>query len=105
MEGLPGDRAARAGRRRRCRPGPAGPRRAGTALNAPAPGHAADPWSPSGNTNVVTLILWRHGQTAFNAGRRFQGQTDVPLNAVGRRQAAVAARFLAALRPDAIFSS
>jgi broad specificity phosphatase PhoE len=29
----------------------------------------------------------------------------VPLNAVGRRQAAVAARFLAALRPDAIFSS
>jgi broad specificity phosphatase PhoE len=49
--------------------------------------------------------LWRHGQTAFNAERRFQGQTDVPLNAVGRQQAATAARFLAALRPDAIFSS
>jgi glucosyl-3-phosphoglycerate phosphatase len=49
--------------------------------------------------------LWRHGQTAFNAERRFQGQTDVPLNAVGRQQAATAARFLAALRPGAIFSS
>ena len=53
----------------------------------------------------MTLVLWRHGQTAFNAERRFQGQTDVPLNAVGREQAARAARFLAALRPDAIFSS
>lgn len=51
------------------------------------------------------LILWRHGQTAYNAERRFQGQTDVPLNAVGRQQAAWAARHLAALRPDAIFSS
>jgi len=49
--------------------------------------------------------LWRHGQTAFNAERRFQGQTDVPLNGVGREQAARAARFLAALRPHAIFSS
>jgi broad specificity phosphatase PhoE len=49
--------------------------------------------------------LWRHGQTVFNAERRFQGQTDVPLNAVGREQAATAARYLAALKPDAIFAS
>jgi broad specificity phosphatase PhoE len=49
--------------------------------------------------------LWRHGQTAFNAERRFQGQTDIPLNAVGREQAARAARYLAALQPDAIFAS
>jgi glucosyl-3-phosphoglycerate phosphatase len=49
--------------------------------------------------------LWRHGQTAFNAERRFQGQTDIPLNDHGREQAAQAARYLAALEPDAIFSS
>ena len=50
-------------------------------------------------------MLWRHGQTTFNAERRFQGQSDVPLNATGLEQAAEAAPYLAALRPDAIFSS
>jgi probable phosphoglycerate mutase len=50
-------------------------------------------------------VLWRHGQTTFNAERRFQGQLDVPLNDLGRSQAALAARYLAALRPGAIFSS
>jgi probable phosphoglycerate mutase len=54
---------------------------------------------------VVRLVLWRHGQTAFNAERRFQGQTDIPLNAVGRQQAERAARYLAALAPDALYSS
>ncbi len=53
----------------------------------------------------MTLILWRHGQTDYNATHRFQGQLDVPLNQVGRDQAAHAARYLAALKPDAIFSS
>jgi len=41
----------------------------------------------------------------FNAERRFQGQTDVPLNDTGLAQAAEAARYIAALEPDAIFSS
>jgi probable phosphoglycerate mutase len=54
---------------------------------------------------TIHLVLWRHGQTTFNAQRRFQGQTDVPLNAVGLLQAERAAPYLAALRPDAIFSS
>jgi glucosyl-3-phosphoglycerate phosphatase len=54
---------------------------------------------------VIKLVLWRHGQTDFNAQRRFQGQTDIPLNAVGLRQAERAAPFLAALGPDALFSS
>jgi probable phosphoglycerate mutase len=49
--------------------------------------------------------LWRHGQTRFNAERRFQGQTDAPLNEVGRHQAARAARYIAAFHPDAIFAS
>lgn len=50
-------------------------------------------------------MLWRHGQTVYNAQNKFQGQTDIPLNETGREQAAVAARYLAALEPDAIFSS
>jgi probable phosphoglycerate mutase len=59
----------------------------------------------TGSREVIRLVLWRHGQTDFNAERRFQGQSDVPLNAEGRRQAVRAARLIAALRPVAIFSS
>jgi len=53
----------------------------------------------------VRLVLWRHGQTIWNAERRFQGQTDIPLDETGEAQAEYAARRLATLRPDAIFSS
>jgi glucosyl-3-phosphoglycerate phosphatase len=53
----------------------------------------------------VKLVLWRHGQTTYNAERRFQGQNDVPLNDVGREQARRAAPYLAAMKPTAIFSS
>jgi probable phosphoglycerate mutase len=60
---------------------------------------------PGGENDVVTLVLWRHGQTTYNVERRFQGQSDVPLNDVGLRQAADAAPYLAAMRPSAIFSS
>jgi glucosyl-3-phosphoglycerate phosphatase len=49
--------------------------------------------------------LWRHGQTLWNAERRFQGQSDVPLDETGEAQAERAARLLAALRPDLIVSS
>jgi glucosyl-3-phosphoglycerate phosphatase len=62
-------------------------------------------WPGSDDSDVVTLVVWRHGQTAFNVERRFQGQSDVPLNEVGLQQAAEAARYLAVLRPSAIFSS
>jgi broad specificity phosphatase PhoE len=50
-------------------------------------------------------VLWRHGQTAWNAEHRFQGQTDIPLDPTGEAQAEFAARRLATLRPAAIFSS
>lgn len=53
----------------------------------------------------MKLVLWRHGQTTYNAERRFQGQSDVPLNQVGIGQAEAAGPYLAALAPDAIFSS
>ncbi|MGY1813682.1 histidine phosphatase family protein [Blastococcus sp. SYSU D00820] len=45
---------------------------------------------------VSRLVVWRHGRTEWNAAGRFQGQLDPPLDAVGRRQAATAARHLVA---------
>jgi glucosyl-3-phosphoglycerate phosphatase len=56
-------------------------------------------------SDVVKLVLWRHGRTAWNAQRRFQGHADVPLDETGHAQARDAARYLAAMRPAAIFSS
>ena len=53
----------------------------------------------------VRLVLWRHGQTVWNAERRFQGQSDSPLDETGKAQADRAARLLAALGPDLIVSS
>lgn len=54
---------------------------------------------------VVRLVLWRHGQTSWNAERRFQGHSDISLNQTGRDQARNAARYLAAMQPSAICSS
>jgi len=51
------------------------------------------------------LVLWRHGRTAWNLEHRFQGQTDVPLDEVGIKQAQAASRLLVALRPQRIVSS
>jgi broad specificity phosphatase PhoE len=51
------------------------------------------------------IVLWRHGQTAWNLERRFQGTTDIDLTDVGVAQAKRAARLLASLKPDAIISS
>jgi alpha-ribazole phosphatase len=51
------------------------------------------------------MILVRHGETDWNAQRRFQGQTDVLLNAVGQRQARALGRRLAGVAPDALYAS
>lgn len=51
------------------------------------------------------VVLWRHGQTEWNAQGRFQGQTDVPLDALGRAQARRAAPLLARLSPSLLVSS
>ncbi|MER8155385.1 histidine phosphatase family protein [Streptomyces sp. NPDC094472] len=51
------------------------------------------------------IVLWRHGQTAWNIERRFQGSLDIELTDTGVAQAHRAARLLAALKPDAIIAS
>lgn len=54
---------------------------------------------------TTLLYLVRHGETDWNAQRRIQGSTDIPLNDVGRRQAAAAAELLARRRFDAVVAS
>jgi broad specificity phosphatase PhoE len=54
---------------------------------------------------MTSLYLVRHGETDWNAQRRIQGSTDIPLNAMGRAQAATTGRLLARREWDGIYSS
>lgn len=54
---------------------------------------------------LTTFALVRHGQTDWNAQRRLQGSTDIPLNDVGRSQARDAVAVLAEYEWDAVVSS
>jgi broad specificity phosphatase PhoE len=47
----------------------------------------------------------RHGETDWNAARRIQGRTDIPLNATGREQARQAGELLARRRWHAVYTS
>jgi broad specificity phosphatase PhoE len=51
------------------------------------------------------VILVRHGETAWNRERRFQGRQDVPLSAEGRLQAEAVAHTLASEVPAAVYAS
>ena len=52
-----------------------------------------------------TLLLIRHGQTDWNRRGLVQGQTDVPLDAVGKEQARRLARRLSELDLSALHAS
>lgn len=54
---------------------------------------------------ATRLCLIRHGETDWNADRRIQGHTDIPLNATGRAQALAMAYNAAHHRFAAIYSS
>ena len=46
---------------------------------------------------MPTIYYIRHGETAWNAQGRLQGTQDIPLNDLGRSQAAAAGSILADL--------
>ena len=54
---------------------------------------------------TTRLCIVRHGETAWNAEHRVQGQLDVPLNAIGQAQALAASKVLSKEKFDAIYSS
>ncbi|XLZ67814.1 histidine phosphatase family protein [Massilia sp. SR12] len=54
---------------------------------------------------MTRILLIRHGETAWNAVRRLQGHTDIPLSPTGERQAQALARALEKEPLDAIISS
>jgi probable phosphoglycerate mutase len=54
---------------------------------------------------AATLLLIRHGETAWNAESRIQGQLDVPLSSAGIWQAGRLAQRLAEEKIDAIVAS
>lgn len=53
----------------------------------------------------MKLYLIRHGETDWNKQHIYQGQSDRPLNAVGKKEAAKLAQELKQVKVDALFCS
>lgn len=56
-------------------------------------------------TAVLRIYIARHGETAWNAEHRLQGQTDIPLNDKGRKQAQALHELMKGVHLDAVYSS
>jgi 2,3-bisphosphoglycerate-dependent phosphoglycerate mutase len=69
-------------------------------LLAPLFTHAQDP-----DASVLRIYLARHGETDWNLEHRTQGQTDIPLNATGKRQAAELRTRMEGIPLEAVYSS
>ena len=54
---------------------------------------------------MTSIYLIRHGQTAWNKEEIFRGRTDVPLNAIGMREAELAGEYLKDKEIHVIYSS
>lgn len=54
---------------------------------------------------MTDLLLVRHGETDWNAARRWQGRDDPPLNDTGRQQAEQLATDIEGEHVDAVYSS
>lgn len=54
---------------------------------------------------MVHFLFFRHGETDWNLGKRFQGHTDIPLNETGRAQARTLAEKVRFWQPEMILSS
>lgn len=72
-----------------------------------SPSRASDDTSQRRLTSTGLLILLRHGESTWNAQRRFTGWADPPLTVRGAAEATVAGRALASagLQPDRVVTS
>lgn len=64
-----------------------------------------EPQADPAQTGVRRLILWRHGETTFNASGRMQGHIDSELTEIGWNQARFAVPALARFAPDLVIAS
>jgi len=53
----------------------------------------------------TTILLIRHGETAWNRAKIFRGRHDIPLNENGRAQARLVAKALSSVRIEASYTS
>lgn len=96
--------------------GPVEHRRIGTTRSAQAPNRVSneptdvarrpslDGWAQA-DGRAIDLLLVRHGQSIWNAEKRWQGQADPDLSELGRRQAAEAGDRLVGLDLQELMSS
>jgi broad specificity phosphatase PhoE len=54
---------------------------------------------------TTSIILVRHGQTAWNAEEVFRGQADIELDEMGLKQAELLAEYLSPRKLEAVYSS